>query len=244
MATKDEWLSAVGVGKLWNVDPKTAAVRLRAFDEALNHTLLARFGRGGRQYIKVRRSAAERLGGIPIGDASSIADFAGAPELIARVNEQRRRVDGLFATIEGMRRNVLAFGAKMSATDFQKPIRTTREENRRARVAQVTKRLYREQIVMRMIYSARRRAAASGLECSIGPDDVEIPITCPVLGIRLEIGDNGRTDASPSLDRRDNRRGYVRGNVFVISMRANRIKTDANADELARVAAYAAGAGR
>lgn len=43
-----------------------------------------------------------------------------------------------------------------------------------------------------------------------------------------------------SLDRIDNSKGYVRGNVMVISLRANAIKNNATAEELTAVAAYAA----
>ncbi len=56
-----------------------------------------------------------------------------------------------------------------------------------------------------------------------------------MLGIRLEPGVANSHDASPSLDRLEPTRGYVKGNVAVISYRANRIKTDATAEELQRV---------
>ena len=42
----------------------------------------------------------------------------------------------------------------------------------------------------------------------------------------------------PQLDRKINELGYVRGNVFVISRRANRIKSDATALELEEIARY------
>lgn len=38
--------------------------------------------------------------------------------------------------------------------------------------------------------------------------------------------------SSPSLDRIDNRMGYVPGNVWVISWKANRMKSDASMEEL------------
>ena len=41
------------------------------------------------------------------------------------------------------------------------------------------------------------------------------------------------------MDRYINEFGYVPGNVFVISQRANRIKSDATANELVAIAAYA-----
>lgn len=45
-------------------------------------------------------------------------------------------------------------------------------------------------------------------------------------------------DYSPSLDRIDNRLGYVKGNVIVVSHRANAIKRDATLDELRRIVAF------
>lgn len=65
-----------------------------------------------------------------------------------------------------------------------------------------------------------------------------IPERCPVLGIPLRLGEMSDRASSPSLDRIDPRRGYVRGNVLVVSYRANQIKSDATPDELRRVAAF------
>lgn len=66
-----------------------------------------------------------------------------------------------------------------------------------------------------------------------------VPPCCPVLGIPL-VRRKGRgvADHSPTLDRLIPAKGYVRGNVMVISMRANRIKSDATLEELERVAAW------
>jgi len=77
-------------------------------------------------------------------------------------------------------------------------------------------------------------------DISVG--DLEWPTRCPALGIELhyrsESSPTIRTDASPSLDRLDPNKGYVKGNVRVISWRANKIKTDANADEIMAVAKW------
>jgi hypothetical protein len=43
---------------------------------------------------------------------------------------------------------------------------------------------------------------------------------------------------SPSIDRIDPERGYVKGNIKIISFRANQIKSDASHQELKLVAAY------
>ena len=60
-----------------------------------------------------------------------------------------------------------------------------------------------------------------------------------MLGISLEQG-NGRVhDASPALDRLDNAKGYVKGNVVVISYKANRMKSNATIDEIVRLGEWA-----
>jgi hypothetical protein len=64
---------------------------------------------------------------------------------------------------------------------------------------------------------------------------------CPALGVPLVFG--RRSPNNPSLDRIKPELGYVKGNIAVISRRANAIKQDATADELFRVAAWAKRAG-
>jgi hypothetical protein len=87
-----------------------------------------------------------------------------------------------------------------------------------------------------MFYDARKRAKKKGHEFSITLDDIHIPLSCPVLLIELNYGVGKRTEHSPSLDRIDNTRGYVKGNVAVISWRANRIKSNVTAVDLRNVA--------
>lgn len=78
---------------------------------------------------------------------------------------------------------------------------------------------------------------------SIWPSDNK----CPVFGIELapEVGEPGLPASagvgSPSLDRIDPKKGYVQGNVAVISMKANQIKASAtDAEDLRRVAKWMA----
>lgn len=82
-----------------------------------------------------------------------------------------------------------------------------------------------------ILYSAKARAKKQGIEFSLTTEDVVIPERCPVLGIVLSKSQKSRTDNSPSIDRIDSSKGYVRGNVAIISDRANRIKNDGNAAE-------------
>lgn len=84
-----------------------------------------------------------------------------------------------------------------------------------------------------MLNRARHRAKNNQIEFNISVSDVIIPKTCPILGIELKYGkDKSSLKESPSLDRIDSTKGYIRGNVWVISNLANRMKNDATKDEL------------
>jgi hypothetical protein len=83
------------------------------------------------------------------------------------------------------------------------------------------------------------RAKQKGWEFSITEEDICIPECCPVFGMPLKLFGRGwRSDNSPSLDRIDNSKGYVPGNVVVISYRANMIKSIGTADEHEAVAQW------
>lgn len=88
-----------------------------------------------------------------------------------------------------------------------------------------------------LLSRARSRAKKKKIECSIVEGDIIIPNVCPLLGIPLhKVGLNGKAlDTSPSLDRIDSTKGYVKGNVWVISWRANSLKNDATLDELEKL---------
>jgi len=84
----------------------------------------------------------------------------------------------------------------------------------------------------------RSRAKRKKLAFNLRRGDIQIPDVCPVLGIPIILGPAGRkggTPNSPSIDRIDPTQGYVRGNVRVISNRANTLKNDATIEELEAV---------
>jgi hypothetical protein len=83
-----------------------------------------------------------------------------------------------------------------------------------------------------MYNGAKYRAKYRGIEFSIKLQDIKIPEFCPLLGLPLYPAKKGFQPNSPTLDRRDCSKGYVKGNVWVISFRANRIKSDASLKEL------------
>lgn len=89
-----------------------------------------------------------------------------------------------------------------------------------------------------MVRSAKQRALKKGLDFNITYEDFEIPERCPLLGIPLikHVGDGNAKDDSPSLDRIKPELGYIKGNVWVISRKANEIKNNVNSDTLKTIA--------
>lgn len=77
-------------------------------------------------------------------------------------------------------------------------------------------------IIMRDI---RRRCAKADIPFDMSASDIPVPAVCPILGTPFVFGETGHPH-SPSVDRRYPDRGYVKGNVFVISRRANTMKSD------------------
>ena len=85
-----------------------------------------------------------------------------------------------------------------------------------------------------MLLRARKRAAIYERAFNITAEDLYIPEVCPLLGITLSLTDPNLAHR-PSIDRIDSNKGYIPGNVWVVSNRANRLKSDATADELIRI---------
>lgn len=89
-----------------------------------------------------------------------------------------------------------------------------------------------------LVKNAKVRADKFGLPFNITHDDISIPEFCPVLGIRLKKGTVGQCESAPSLDRIRPGLGYVKGNVAVISKRANTIKSYGSLEDHERIVAW------
>ena len=83
-----------------------------------------------------------------------------------------------------------------------------------------------------MVSKSKKRAKKAGMEHTITIDDIVIPEYCPVLGIKLNIGDRKKHGNAPSIDRIDNLKGYTKENIMIVSNRANMLKNDATLEEL------------
>ncbi len=95
------------------------------------------------------------------------------------------------------------------------------------------------------------RAKEKNIPCDIDLDyirsmvgkNAEFASHCPAFGTTLDwscgnSSKKGPRPNSPSIDRIAPERGYVKGNIKIISFRANQIKSDASPSELKLVAAY------
>jgi len=98
----------------------------------------------------------------------------------------------------------------------------------------------KREVALALVRQARRRAVRKDLPFDLVAEDLLVPDYCPALGIPLfrAAGRKAQGPNSPTLDRIVPDLGYVRGNVRVISARANQIKSDATPAELLRVACY------
>ena len=86
---------------------------------------------------------------------------------------------------------------------------------------------------------AKKRAREKSFPFDIEPKDIIIPERCPIFGVPLASNKGGSMTAnSPSLDRLVPSLGYVRGNIDVISRRANTIKNDSTLEELKLIVDY------
>lgn len=90
----------------------------------------------------------------------------------------------------------------------------------------------------RLCIQARARAKKNNLPFNITSEDIIIPEYCPILGLKLEASRNivrfsgSFKPNSPSLDKIEPSKGYVKGNIMVISMKANAMKNNASLKEL------------
>ena len=90
-----------------------------------------------------------------------------------------------------------------------------------------------------LLRDARYRAKKRNIKFTLTKEELKklVTDTCPILGMKLKIGiDNWQN--SPSLDRIDNDKGYIKGNVIMVSHMANSIKNQATPDQIQKVATF------
>jgi hypothetical protein len=85
----------------------------------------------------------------------------------------------------------------------------------------------------------KNNAKQRGLEFNLSKDDIQIPEYCPILNVKLDISYmSNKNRYFPSVDRIDSNKGYIKGNIMIVSMKANMMKNDATQEELLNFSNY------
>lgn len=82
-----------------------------------------------------------------------------------------------------------------------------------------------------LYHGCKHRAKRDGIEFDLEIEDIVVPEHCPVLGLPLSRENKRNLPNSPSVDRLNNEKGYVKGNISVMSWRANKLKSDGKLEE-------------
>lgn len=84
----------------------------------------------------------------------------------------------------------------------------------------------------------RHKSKKLGLPFNLEKSDIIVPEYCPVLGIKLEYNPKQPRWNSASVDRIIPSKGYVKGNIIVVSNLANTIKNMATIEQLKAVSDF------
>jgi len=88
-----------------------------------------------------------------------------------------------------------------------------------------------------LLHGAKCRAKKKNIECSITEADIVIPDRCPIVPwIKLGKVRGNQSHDTPTVDRIDNTKGYIPGNVRVVSWFANKLKGDMSLAEIEELA--------
>jgi hypothetical protein len=92
---------------------------------------------------------------------------------------------------------------------------------------------YKKHPEKKIFQNLKARAKRQHIPFNIELSDIVLPDVCPVLGIPIILFSS--SDNSPSVDKFIPDLGYVKGNINIISKRANRIKDNASIEEVEKL---------
>lgn len=116
-------------------------------------------------------------------------------------------------------------------------VKKYREANR-PKIQEKGREYYRRKLKNRLLNAARARSRKYGYEFDLTEKDIVLPKYCPLLGIEMFVTESrkGSKHSSFSLDRIDSSKGYTKDNVWVISHKANSMKSDSNYEDFKKMA--------
>lgn len=104
-----------------------------------------------------------------------------------------------------------------------------------------TKKIKAKSLATYYIKATKYRAKSKNREFNLTEDDFNqnIVARCPILGIKLNYHSEGwNKNDTASIDRIDNSKGYVSGNIWVISNLANSMKRNSTPKQLIKFARW------
>lgn len=105
------------------------------------------------------------------------------------------------------------------------------------RTNKYAKKYLSENFEKKLYWSAMHTAKKRSLEFSISVEDIIIPELCPYLNVPLTtIMGQGIVETNASIDRIDSSKGYIKGNIQIISYLANKMKQNASIETLIKFA--------
>lgn len=104
--------------------------------------------------------------------------------------------------------------------------KVTSDPAKRAEYRENEKRRYERDIQKYLWRIAKKRAKLLGREFTIRPEDIKIVDRCPVLDIELKRNRGVMGPDSYSIDRINNSKGYIPGNIAVVSWKFNQLKSN------------------
>lgn len=113
--------------------------------------------------------------------------------------------------------------------------RRTPEAREKQRAA--SKRYREKNLEADMLRIVKSSAKRKGLPFNLTIEDITVPKVCPILGIEL-FKDGTKGDNTPSVDRIKPELGYVKSNIIIVSLLANKIKTNATAEQILAVGEF------
>lgn len=124
---------------------------------------------------------------------------------------------------------VKGYKAKKARDWYKKKIRECRK-----RASERQKAKKSNNVQYRLLAQSRRSAASRDIEHSLTEEDIIVPELCPVLGVPMLY----KTPYTATIDRIDSTKGYVKGNIQLMSWKANTMKSNATEEELQLFAAW------
>lgn len=89
----------------------------------------------------------------------------------------------------------------------------------------------------RLLYRAYKKHKDEGFIFNLKVEDIKIPKSCPFLEIDLSVDPKDFKEPHyATIDRIDSSKGYVKGNIQVISQKSNKMKTSATQEQLLQFA--------